>query len=105
MSASSLRTRRAGTGHERWPSLPDTPTGKELGYPSLNVPFWVGFSGPPGLPAHIAAAWSKALAEVTADPAVVDRMAKVGLKVLYETPALMQARVARERMETQELYR
>ena len=91
--------------HERWPNLPDVPTGKEGGYPSLNVPFWVGFSGPPKLPAHIVAAWTKALAEIGADPAIREQMAKVGLKDLPEDAATMTKRVARERTETQELYK
>lgn len=104
MQAGKLRM-IAVASHERWPSIPDVPTGKEAGYPSLNVPFWVGFSGPPRLPPHVAAAWTKALAEVLADPAVKEKMAKVGLKDLHETAEQMAARVARERTEVQELYR
>ncbi|MGE0697603.1 MAG: tripartite tricarboxylate transporter substrate binding protein [Hyphomicrobiaceae bacterium] len=95
----------AVASHERWPNLPETPTGKEAGYPSLDVPFWVGFSGPPKLAPHIVAAWTKALAEVVADPAVKERMAKVGLKDLYEDAAGMAARVARERGQIQDLYK
>lgn len=95
----------AVASHERWPSLRDTPTGKEAGYPSLNVPFWVGFSGPPKLPRHIVDAWTKGLAEVIADPAIKAKMANVGLKDLYETAQQMADRVARERAETQELYK
>lgn len=91
--------------HERWPNLPDTPTGKEAGYPSLNVPFWVGFSGPPKLPKIAVDAWSKALAEIMADPATHVALAKVGMKELVEDAAGMKARVERERAEIQELYR
>ncbi|MDX2157172.1 MAG: tripartite tricarboxylate transporter substrate binding protein [Hyphomicrobiaceae bacterium] len=104
LSAGKLRM-IAVAAQERWPTIPETPTGKEMGFPSLNVEFWVGFSGPPKLPAHIVETWTKALAEIVADPATKEKMAKVGLKDLYEDAATMQKRVARERRDTQDLYK
>lgn len=95
----------AVASHERWPNLPDTPTGKEAGFPSLNVPFWVGFSGPPKLPKNVVDAWTKALAEIMADPATKVALQKVGMKELYEDAAGMAKRVERERGEIQALYK
>jgi len=89
---------------ERWPNLPDTPTAKELGYPSIETLYWIGFSGPPGLPKEIADAIDKTVREVVADQAVIDGLLKVGLKPLYYNAADMRARVEKERAETQELW-
>ncbi|MFZ4808397.1 MAG: tripartite tricarboxylate transporter substrate binding protein [Hyphomicrobiaceae bacterium] len=89
---------------ERWPNLPDTPTAKELGYPSIETLYWIGFSGPPGLPKEIADAIDKTVREVVADQAVVDGLLKVGLKPLYYNATDMRARVEKERAETQELW-
>ncbi|TCT06113.1 tripartite tricarboxylate transporter substrate binding protein [Aquabacter spiritensis] len=89
---------------ERWPNLPDTPTAKEAGYPSIETLYWIGLSGPPKLPADIVAAYDKAMREITSDPKVVDGLLKVGLLPLYANAADMLKRVEKERAETQELW-
>jgi tripartite-type tricarboxylate transporter receptor subunit TctC len=89
---------------ERWPNLPDTPTAKEAGFPSIETLYWIGFSGPAGLPANIVAAYDQAVREMAADPQVVDGLLKVGLKPLYANSRDMVQRVEKERAETQELW-
>lgn len=89
---------------DRWPNLPDTPTAREAGYPTIETLYWIGISGPPKLPADIVEVWDKALKEVIADPAVQSGLLKVGLKASYEDATAMAKRVERERAETQDLW-
>jgi len=56
--------------------LPNVPTTKEAGFPTVDYRFWVGFSGPPGLPAHVKEVFVKTVEEILKDPGVVDRLYK-----------------------------
>jgi tripartite-type tricarboxylate transporter receptor subunit TctC len=103
LSAGKLRV-LAVASPERWPNLPESMTTGEAGFPSVQVLFWIGISGPPGLPPAIARQWETALKETTADPAVAEKLGNVGLKVLYEDARTMAARVERERKLTQEVF-
>jgi tripartite-type tricarboxylate transporter receptor subunit TctC len=89
---------------ERWPRLPDALTTKEAGFPDVEVLFWIGISGPPGLPADIVATWDTALKEGLADKAVQDKMLNAGLVASYMDAKAMVARVERDRKTTQSLY-
>jgi tripartite-type tricarboxylate transporter receptor subunit TctC len=103
LSAGKLRV-LAVAGPERWPRLPDVLTTKEAGFPDVEVLFWIGISGPPGLPADIVATWDAALKEVLADKAVQDKMLNAGLVTSYMDAKAMVARVERDRKTTQSLY-
>jgi tripartite-type tricarboxylate transporter receptor subunit TctC len=103
LSAGKLRV-LAVAGPERWPRLPDALTTKEAGFPDVEVLFWIGISGPPGLPADIVATWDAALKEVLADKAVQDKMLNAGLVTSYMDAKAMVARVERDRKTTQSLY-
>ncbi len=103
LSAGKLRV-LAVAGPERWPRLPDAPTTKEAGFADVEVLFWIGISGPPGLPADIVATWDAALKEVLADKAVQDKMLNAGLVTSYMDAKAMVARVERDRKTTQSLY-
>jgi tripartite-type tricarboxylate transporter receptor subunit TctC len=73
-----------GIAEERNPDLPDVPTFAELGYPSINHVWWVGFSGPPKMPQNVIEAWQKALEEVvTKDPEFAKRLRKIGYSPHY----------------------
>ncbi len=43
----------AVTSSERLKELPDVATTGQQGYRSVNTVYWIGFSGPPGLPGHV----------------------------------------------------
>ena len=103
LSAGKLRV-LAVAGPERWPRLPDTLTTKEAGFPDVEVLFWIGISGPPGLPADIVATWDAALKEMLADKAVQEKMLNAGLVTSYMDAKAMVARVERDRKTTQTLY-
>jgi len=64
------------TTPKRTPLLPDVLTTREAGFPTVDYRFWVGFSGPPGLPAHVKEVFVKTVDEILKDPGVVDRLAK-----------------------------
>ena len=89
---------------ERWPNLPDTPTTAEAGFPSIEVLYWIGFSGPPKLPAHIVKTWDDTLQEISKSKALADGLLKVGLLPLYANAQAMAERVQKEEQQTKELY-
>ena len=66
----------AVTTPKRTPLIPDAPTTREAGFPAVDYRFWVGFSGPPGLPAHVKEVFVKTVEEILKDPEVAERLAK-----------------------------
>ncbi len=54
------------------------PTTVEQGYPSVISDFWVGFSGPPGLPSSVIQTWETLVKEIVNDPAVLPEWQKIG---------------------------
>jgi tripartite-type tricarboxylate transporter receptor subunit TctC len=65
------------TSSERLKELPDVPTTAQQGFPSVNTVFWIGFSGPPGLPAHVVKAWAETVSTVLKDPEVLTKLARI----------------------------
>ena len=102
LSAGKLRV-LAVAGPERWPKL-DAPTTKEAGIPDIEVSFWIGISGPPGLPADIVATWDAALKDVLADKSVQEKMINAGVVASYQDSQGMTARVEQDRKLTQTLF-
>ncbi|MFY9513693.1 MAG: tripartite tricarboxylate transporter substrate binding protein [Rubrivivax sp.] len=69
----------AVTSRTRSPLAPDVPTVVELGLPQLVAENYFGVSGPAGLPKDVVDKLGKALAEITADPAIVKRFEELGV--------------------------
>jgi tripartite-type tricarboxylate transporter receptor subunit TctC len=90
---------------ERFPQAPDVPTVAEAGYPKAETMYWLGFSGPPGMPADVAKAWKEAIPEMLKDKRVVDRLAKVGLVPFYKTPEEMKQIIAKEKVDAKRLWK
>jgi tripartite-type tricarboxylate transporter receptor subunit TctC len=65
------------TSSERLKDLPDVPTTAQQGFPSVNTVFWIGFSGPPGLPAHVVKTWAETVSTVLKDPEVLTKLARI----------------------------
>jgi tripartite-type tricarboxylate transporter receptor subunit TctC len=65
----------AGT---RLPKLPDVPTIKELGYPSVNVVPWFGIMMPAGTPAPVVERVRSEIRAVAATPAYREALARFG---------------------------
>lgn len=67
-------------------ALPDTPTIGEAGIPGYRTSGWFGVMAPARVPAHAVARLHKELAAVLADPAVRERMNKIGIEPTMTTP-------------------
>jgi tripartite-type tricarboxylate transporter receptor subunit TctC len=67
----------AVVSEKRLPGLPDLPTAKEAGFPTLSIGGWQGISGPAGLPKEIVEKWSTTLGGASTDPAFHEQAAKV----------------------------
>ncbi len=65
------------TSPEKMSDLPDVPTTIQQGFPAVDAAFWVGISGPAGLPANVVSAWSEAVSEVLKDPEVATKLTRV----------------------------
>jgi len=66
------------TSTQKAPSAPDVPLVTELGYPKLVAENFVGLSAPAGFPAEAQGRLHKAMAEVLADPKIVERLGDLG---------------------------
>ena len=66
------------TSTQQAPSAPDVPLVTELGYPKLVADNFVGISAAAGFPPAAQARLHKAMAEVLADPKVVERLGDLG---------------------------
>jgi tripartite-type tricarboxylate transporter receptor subunit TctC len=68
-------------GQKRWPAAPDIPTIDEAGVPGLHLPFWNGMWAPSGTPGDVVAKLNGAIRKALADPAVQQRLTRVGLEI------------------------
>ncbi len=68
---------------KRYSGLPNVPTTAEAGYPSVDMVYWAGFGGPPGLPANIVKTVDNAVKEALSDPDVIDKLDKLGIEPFY----------------------
>lgn len=67
------------TSPKRLPELPNVPTMAEAGYKDFDLVVWVGLAAPAGTPGAIVERWNKAVSEAVVRPAVVDKLAKLGM--------------------------
>ncbi len=68
-------------GEKRWSASPDIPTIDEAGVPGLHLPFWNGMWAPAGTPGDVIAKLNGAVRKALADPALRQRLTKVGLEI------------------------
>lgn len=68
----------ATTGSVRSKTAPEIPTFQELGFKGLDKNPWIGFFGPPGLPAAITERYSAAVRKALGDAEVREKLAKLG---------------------------
>ena len=77
----------AVTSAERSPLLPEVPTMRELGYPSVQITVWGGLFMPRGTPQPIVDRISRELTALMQDPAVRERIRGMGADFKPQTPA------------------
>lgn len=71
----------AHSGSARVASLPEVPTFKELGYPTLESPVWFGIVGPAGMQAELVSRLNETFVQAMRTPAVRERMARLDLEI------------------------
>jgi tripartite-type tricarboxylate transporter receptor subunit TctC len=91
----------AVTGGKRLPMLPEVPCAREIGFPSLDVMFWVGVSGPKGLPKPVVDKLAAAGKKIAEDPQVIKDLEAVGAYPSYLGPEEITKQVFTEA----EMYR
>jgi len=76
----------AVTGSKRLATLPDIPCTSEVGFVSADLMWWVGISGPKGLPKHVVDRLVEAAKKIVEDPQVVKELEAVGTYPSYLGP-------------------
>jgi tripartite-type tricarboxylate transporter receptor subunit TctC len=84
VDAGKIRALAVSTAR-RYSGLPNVPTTAEAGYPSVDMVYWAGFGGPPGLPASIVKIVDNAAKEALTDPDVIAKLDKLGIEPFYQT--------------------
>lgn len=74
----------AQTVPSRHPMLPDVPTTAEVGLPEVRMDTWFGLVGPPGIAKDVVARINRELAVAVRQPALQDRLARLGLAVDFK---------------------
>jgi tripartite-type tricarboxylate transporter receptor subunit TctC len=82
VSAGKIRA-LAVTSAQRYGNLPNVPTTAEAGFPTVDMVYWAGLAGPPGLPGKIVKTVDDAARETLKDPEVIAKLAKIGLEPFY----------------------
>jgi tripartite-type tricarboxylate transporter receptor subunit TctC len=77
----------AVTSKDRSPMLPDVPTANEAGMPGFENSGWFGFMAPAGTPMAVIDKVQRDTLKVLAMPDVKERLAKVGMVPVGNTPA------------------
>jgi tripartite-type tricarboxylate transporter receptor subunit TctC len=81
---------------ERAPSLPDVPTFAEAGYSQIVIENWYGMVAPAATPQPIADALHKAAVEALHDAGVKEKLGKLGLTLVGDSPEEFAAYVKSE---------
>ncbi len=95
ISAGKMRA-LAVTDTKRQAQLPEVPTTAETGLPGVLSTGWVGLVAPPGTPPAIVNKLSEAMRKAVAQPEVRERLAKIGIDGVGNTPAEFAAFMAAE---------
>ena len=90
---------------QRLPLLPDVPTAAEAGVPNYEASSWFGIVAPAGTPRPIVERLHKEIAAAVRTPAMRERFASTGARLLGDTPAEFAARIKKERAMWGEIIR
>jgi tripartite-type tricarboxylate transporter receptor subunit TctC len=82
------------TGPKEFFLLPGVPTIAAGGVPGYTVTSWLGVAGPAGLPPAFVTKVNEEIKAILADPAVIERLRKLGSDVVPTTPQGFRDRVA-----------
>ncbi|MDI6029473.1 tripartite tricarboxylate transporter substrate binding protein [Corticibacterium sp. UT-5YL-CI-8] len=82
--------------YKRSDLIPDVPTSGDLGLPEYEIPSWVGFFGPAGLPPEVLAKYDEAFSAIMADPKNVQGIRDIGFDPHYEGSGPFKETLARD---------
>ncbi|MCS4293521.1 tripartite-type tricarboxylate transporter receptor subunit TctC [Comamonas sp. BIGb0152] len=90
---------------QRLPALPGVPTLAEAGYPALNrlAITWFGLVAPAGTPQAVVDALNHAAREAMRQPAVQERLARLGVVAMGGSPQQFAALISDTRVQIQQL--
>jgi tripartite-type tricarboxylate transporter receptor subunit TctC len=84
------------SSQQRIPAIPDAPTFKELGYPSLAVPAWYLLALPAGVRPDILTRYNEAANQALRTQAVRDRMRQQDIHIQERSPSQVTAELKAE---------
>ena len=90
---------------QRMALLPDLPTAAEAGVPGYEASSWFGVVAPAGTPPAIVAKLYNAIATALSQPAVRERFAKTGARLLGNSPEEFSQQIKSDRKMWGELIR
>jgi len=85
----------AVSGEKRAPQFPDLPTIAEF-YPGFRSGTWNGFFAPAATPRMVIDRVAQEVAKAARDPGIIERLNKIGVDALGNTPAEFAARIRSE---------
>ena len=86
----------AVSSSKRASALPEVPTTVEAGFPDSDFDFWIGAVVPKKTPREVVARIHEATASALHDPALKEKLAKLGVEEMIMKPEDFDARIARE---------
>jgi tripartite-type tricarboxylate transporter receptor subunit TctC len=86
----------AVSSSKRASALPDVPTTVEAGYPNSDFDFWIGTFVPKQTPRNLVARIHQETVKGLENPAVKEKLAKLGAEPMIMTPEDFDARIAKE---------
>jgi tripartite-type tricarboxylate transporter receptor subunit TctC len=86
----------AVSSSKRASALPDVPTTVEAGFPDSDFDFWIGMVVPKKTPRDLVARIHQETVGGLKDPAVKEKLAKLGVEEMIMSPDDFDARIARE---------
>jgi tripartite-type tricarboxylate transporter receptor subunit TctC len=76
----------AVVGSQRYKGWPDVPSTAEIGFGSVDLVYWVGLSGPPGLPASIMKTLTEAIKSAVSSPELTPHLDTIGFVPGFQPP-------------------
>jgi tripartite-type tricarboxylate transporter receptor subunit TctC len=90
---------------QRLPLLPDVPTAAEAGIANFEATSWFGIAAPAGTPPAIVARLHQAIVAAVRSPAMAERFAKTGARLVGDTPEQFAAQIRAERVQWGEIIK